>query len=479
MTALFNLFIKFAIISVLSVACSNAGEVDTSATDSSTSVNLNSTTLSGIIKGPSGSQTELSGWIIGFSEIDTQVVHVGVISAVGHYQVGGVNTNAAQTMFLLTDSYELKAVLSSAGSTSTQLYQYFTVQSETMPTITYSSKTLSFDQGTTLSWSGSQVVDANSDLVPDGLDSFALHSAMSSTEESLNLLLTTDLDLDGEQDITDYDVDGDGLANWMDTDDDNDSIVDWLDSDANGDGVLDATEMYNERSFDYGLASFSVQFIYKQVVGNGSPDSWTREMIFKAESHSSAAADSVSILGSDNLFENSLKYVVDTDDTTADTTTAWDMNLVDDGLNQDDSSEDGTFGAHVVLDAAAVIGTNEAVFFSATSGTDNYQFGFVIPTLTINTFSSSATTSSRTIVAYSGTQPIDTTTMYWYARIYSSDGSLKHQSSAVSDLSETTYVVPDSVTLESGDYAKLVFYSVGHGQSTPSVLVESDNITFN
>ena len=144
MTALFNLFIKFAIISVLSVACSNAGEVDTSATDSSTSVNLNSTTLSGIIKGPSGSQTELSGWIIGFSEIDTQVVHVGVISAVGHYQVGGVNTNAAQTMFLLTDSYELKAVLSSAGSTSTQLYQYFTVQSETMPTITYSFKDSKF-----------------------------------------------------------------------------------------------------------------------------------------------------------------------------------------------------------------------------------------------------------------------------------------------------------------------------------------------
>ena len=79
------------------------------------------------------------------------------------------------------------------------------------------------------------------------------------------------------------------FANWMDTDDDNDSIVDWLDSDANGDGVLDVTEMYNERSFDYGLASFSVQFIYKQVVENGSPDSWTREMIFAVESHSSAA----------------------------------------------------------------------------------------------------------------------------------------------------------------------------------------------
>ena len=229
---------------MISISCSNAGEKPAPATGRSpaTPVNLNSAVVSGIIKGPSGSQTELANWIMGFSEVESQVVHFGVITPVGYYQVGGVNLNKAQTMFLLTADYELKAVLSAPGSTLTSLYQYFKVKTSLMPNLTYSNKVLSFDDISVFNWTGSEVLDGDSNLVPDGLIDFSLTSNLGfalTDDRSAFDLSSTDMDFDGLSDTNDYDVDGDGLANWMDTDDDQDGVADWIDLDANGDGAID------------------------------------------------------------------------------------------------------------------------------------------------------------------------------------------------------------------------------------------------
>jgi hypothetical protein len=481
---LINLFVKLLIISAISISCSNAGETLSSGGAGGSSdvpVNLNSAVVSGIIKGPSGSQTELSGWIVGFSEVDTQVVHLGSISAVGYYQVGGVNLNKAQTMFLLTSDYKLKAVLSAPGSTLTSLYQYFTINSSFLPTITYSNKVLTFEDISVFNWTGSEVLDGDSNLVPDGLINFSLRSSFNLAEQDAVLALSsTDMDFDDLSDTADYDVDGDGLANWMDTDDDGDGVPDWVDLDANGDGTIDSSDPYLEKKFTYGLESFSVQLKYSQILGISQTfDTWEKDFIFQAKKHPTTEVDSVRMMGSTSLFNNAQKLVMTSDPTVAPVPTAWDKNLEDNGLSEDSIADDGIYGIHVRLSGSALISENETVFFDVTSGSEKYQFGFAIPDVTINKFTTTVSEATRTITAYQTTQPIAATDMYWYAKIFDVDGNLKYQSTIISDTSVATFTIPTSVTLDAAtDYVNVVFYSASHAQSSPSIIVESADISF-
>ena len=287
------------------------------------------------------------------------------------------------------------------------------------------------------------------------------------------------MDFDGLTDTNDYDVDGDGLANWMDTDDDQDGVADWIDLDANGDGAIDTGDPYLEKKYPYGLESFSVQLQYKQILGAiPSQDSWEKRFIFQATKHPNTEVDSIRMMGPDDIFNNAQKLVMSADPQIAPVPSAWDNSLADDGLSEDSIAEDGIYGATVILSGTSQLVENQTVFFDVTSGADKFQFGFVVPDLVINTFTSSASMSTGTITAYQVTQPIGASDMFWYAKIYDVDGNLKYQSTIISDTSISTLQVPPSVTIDTDDYVNVVFYSASHAQSSPSVVVESADIPF-
>ena len=185
----------------------------------------------GSVKSVTGSQSDMSSWIIAFVERDSGLAKVAAIDAAGNYTITGLIVNYPQTIVLLDPQFRFSSVLSAVGTAAGNIQQYFTLDSAVVPTVVHNGPTLRFADTSSVTFSGNIAADTDFDGIPNGMEAatslvdlseFSLDS-FSLTEE----IVTTgiDTDADGIYNEYDTDIDGDGDTDVISTGQSNDKIA--------------------------------------------------------------------------------------------------------------------------------------------------------------------------------------------------------------------------------------------------------------
>lgn len=415
--------------------------------------------VTGSIKSVSGSQSEMKDWVIAMINYDNSVSSVAVVNAAGNFTLNHVLNSERYTLVLLDPQYKLAAVLSMVGDKPKTIKQVFHFTGAQLPLLVHNGPIINFTNLSGISFDEPVAADADGDGIPDGSE-VALADAI------------VDKDLDGIANAVDPDIDGDGLLNVIDLDDDGDSIADAFDTDSNGDSVLDTTQsnadLYFNSLLEYGAV---------QVVQDTQADGSFQTSLIFTNKIRSAKPTSLKIRGSSVLFENSTAIRIDA--VTGETiSSAFDFNLLDDGLNEDGAAGDGTYVRRVKLAAGKLPKAQQMIFFQFNDevGTDKTarirELPFMIPDVVSGAISGGYNSAIRT-VTLTGTPFASVQTFKWTVDIYNSAGEKVFVSASV-DGTATTYVVPANV-LEAGlTYtAKIVATTPERLPSYPAWIVRS------
>ena len=299
----------------------------------------------GSLSTKTGSQAQMTGWVVAAFEHDSGIARVAEIDDAGIYTLSHLRTEQAQTLALFTPDYILQAVLSIPGSVDKTIKQFVNFQKGQIPRLINNGSIITFENLTGLNVLGFTASAQAGDGIPDGVAKFTASSLQLAAEDlagtaaqvtgpkpqALLAPVASPLDRNGIPNNLSPDIDGDGLINWLDPDDNGNGVLDIFDSDQNSDLVNDLTPagQNTDQWFSAGVESISVSFQLKPK-DDGSGNQTT--MTFTTKIRNDVAPIAVQVRGAPALFNAST--VAAKDSTGNVVTQAWDRKLNDDGSGQ-------------------------------------------------------------------------------------------------------------------------------------------------
>ena len=461
-----NSFLFLAIANLwLFVGCGGGGQGSSSGGGGTTNV-------IGSLKASNGSLTDNAAWAVVFVERDTGICRVGEVSLGGKYSIFGLPVGRPQTVVALNPSFVFQSVLSHVDSQTVKgtLRQYFTMSGSSVPSLVESGQILRFADASALSFQPNAVVDADGLGTPDGME----------TLSPLGLTSSTLIDTDGDKipNELDSDIDGDGIANWFDVDMDGNLIQNIFDYDGNGNEVLDTQESNSEQHFKEGVEFFAPQVI--QVIESTVVKT---SIFFTTKVRETDAPSSVTIRGSTNLFTGAIVSSVDTT-TGAESSTAWNGSLSDDGVSGDGELGDRTYAKKITLAQGVIPKPGQVVFLTLKYGeletSPVKEYPFIFPEVNPGTISGSAVGRTVSIagIPFVNSRSITEAiaTYNWSVLVYDTDGYKVYSSdSFTADL--TSYEIPSGV-ISAGTYtANVIVQSEGRISGMPNWTIKSDDFT--
>ena len=430
--------------------------------------------VTGSLKASNGSLTDNANWAVVFIERDTGISRVGEVGLGGKFSINGMPISRPQTIIALNPSYVFQSVLSHADSNTVTgtVQQYFTMSGNTVPSLVENGQTLNFADTSSLSFQSDAVVDADGLGIPDGIET---------TSTSFSLMAgVIDTDSDGKLNQLDSDIDGDGIANWFDVDMDGNLVQNMFDNDVNGNEILDSSEENSDQHFPEGVEFFSPQVI--QEIGTAGT---TTSILFTVKVREGVSPTLVAMRGSDSLFGNATVSSVN-ENTGAESSTAWDLELSDDGESGDGEANDGTYAKKISLDTGVIPKPGQVVFarlqFGANEATaSSKEYPYIFPEINPGTIAGSA--SGRT-VSITGTPFVNSkltseaiSNYKWSVVVYDTTEGYKIYSSDAFTADITSFEI-ETGKIEAGTYtANVVVQSEAKIPGIPNWTIRSSDFT--
>ena len=320
-------------------ACGNTGQ----SSDQACSLCGVLNDLRGALSTKTGSQAQMSGWVVAAFEHDSGIARVGEIDDAGIYNLSHVRTEQAQTMALFSPDFILQAVLSIPGTVDKTIKQFVNFRKGQIPRLINNGPIITFENLNGLTVQPFTASSQAGDGTPDGVAKFTASSiklwdaaaATPKKTDSAPLALlagvTSPLDRNGIPNNLSPDDDGDGLINWLDPDDNGNSILDIFDPDQNGDLVNDLTPagQNTDQWFTAGIESLAVSF---ELTPKDDASGNLTTMSFTTKIRNDVTPIAIQVRGASALFNAST--VSGKDSTGNVVTQAWDTKLNDDGSGQ-------------------------------------------------------------------------------------------------------------------------------------------------
>jgi len=321
-------------------ACGNTGQSSSEACSLCGVLN----DLRGALSTKTGSQAQMSGWLVATFEHRSGIARVGEIDDAGIYNLSRVRTEKAQTMALFSPDFILQAVLSIPGTVDKTIKQFVSFRKGQIPRLVNNGPVLTFENLTGLTVQPFTAGAQAGDGTPDGAAKFTASSIKLTDEPEvtpqktvsapLALLagVTSPLDRNGIANNLSPDGDGDGLINWLDADDNGNGILDIFDLDQNGDLINDLTPagQNTDQWFTAGIESLAVSFELTPKEDASSGNLTT--MSFTTKIRNDVAPIAIQVRGASALFNAAT--VSGKDSAGNIVTQAWDGKLNDDGSGQ-------------------------------------------------------------------------------------------------------------------------------------------------
>jgi hypothetical protein len=420
----------------------------------------------GAITNQTGSQSEMTGWVVAFLDKNSEIATVAEVDVAGLFTFDHLFLDKTYTTVLLSPTYVLRSVLSHPGFDVGTVRQYFGVASATLPRFIVKGQIFNVQSEKGLNFQSDSATDQNQDGVPDGLASFSLASRSSAglipsanygpSLRGFQLTeppSTADLDNDGIKNILDPDIDNDGVPNVFDADDDGDGILDIFDLDSDGDLIIDSVQATNDHYFPSGIEWISVRYEF-EAKESGTPK---KSLVFTTKlREGEGKPSSVQVRGAHSFLN---RAVVEKPDSAGGTTIqAWDRRLLDDGRSEDSAADDLIFAERVVLPQGTKIEVNQVFFIQLVYETAGYpiikEFPYTMPirepSAITASFSSVGSATTAGIVSISG-DPFGTglNDYIWAASIFDSEGKLIYTTPSVLG-TDKNYPIPKDI-LNSGE----------------------------
>lgn len=409
----------------------------------------------------SGTTTGFEGWIMVLVDKDTGISRVGEIDTVGQFIFQNVENSGVYTLVLLSPTFTLSSVLSMVAAEQVgKVYQYFKIKGSSIPPVVHKGPNLEFSDPSQVSLQTDVANDADSDGIPDGMDTtassdiivaqdnIATGNSADLAEAFLSLAAEVDTDDDGITNTNDPDIDGDGIPNWFDADDDGNDNYDVFDLDANSDSTLDSAQKIGDHYFDEEVEYIAVQMIVEPIGGISR-----RYIKFNVKLGEGVSPVSIRLRSDVTLFDES--QIMVNGESGEEAGDIWDRTLIDDGLSNDSQSDDGIYGRKIKLKTGQAPGTNQVVFLQVGFGSSGNEwfkeYPFTFPPLSLGSVAFSYSSSSQKITK-SGT-PFGTDVngatisgYLWTVSVYNaSTGGLVHQSPPLEGAA-TSYTITESLS---------------------------------
>lgn len=436
----------------MSLMLSHCGEVGEKS-DGAGSGSAKYEEVTGNLISQTNSVSEFEDWQLVLVNQENGESRVASVDGSGNFTITDALQDGVFSLALTNAELKLTAVLSMISEDQTnKVHQFFKLKSETIPQLIFKGSTVEFSSTEEVTIQDDVANDEDGDGIPDGMETTSL------------LLAEADSDNDGNANSEDADIDGDGLLNWFDSDDDNNDTLDVFDLDANADQVTDAAQTIGDHYFGE-----QVEYLAVQVFSQPSSSSTKIRLTLKVDT-SSLQPDTVSILSSSSLFDESLNVNLNAEGD-EETNDIWDLTLVDDGANFDGSAEDGIYARKIKLKAGKEIQEKQLVFFQVTVGDKIRYFPFMFTNVSTGTigFSYDSSTFTKSGDPFSGVSDYN-----WIVKVFDSDGALVHSSPAIEAATET-YTLPDGTLDSDQSYtAKVYAQSLERVKNYPAYIVESE-----
>lgn len=410
--------------------------------------------VSGSLKSSTGNLAENSEWSVVFLERNTGNARVGTVGPAGKYTINNLRTGEPMTAFLLNPQFVLKSVITSPDTTIGQVKQFFTLGSNSIPSLIQTGSIVKFSDIGSVSFTSDVALDQDFDGVPDGME----ENAGSASQIRFGLAELVDQDQDGIRNEDDPDIDGDGIANWIDADLDGDGTLNIFDIDANGNSVEDYLEENSELYFTQGLEYLTVQVVQEVIAG-----SLETSLVINCKVRGGEAHDEVNVRGPESLFDGAV--VSSVNPTSGQTSTAaWDFTLADDGLSGDSEEDDLIYARTVTLGSGIYPIPDQVIFVRLQIGqtASRAQFKeFPFQFSRVNTAVVSGSSSGNTI-SISGTPFVmsrDTSqeiiAYTWSVILFDENESKVFGSDQIDPNESSSYTVPQGV-VPTGTYSAVV-----------------------
>ncbi len=382
----------------------------------------------GSIRSKTGSQSSQMAWALAAFEHDSGIARVAEIDNAGLYTFRQLNTDVPQTLALMTPDYILTAVLSITGTVPKSIRQYVDVDRASLPLLINNGPIIQFQNTDGLVVTRDLASDIDGDGIPEGSVSLGASSVATAAalHGGFNLQaaappVPTDTDLDGAQNYNDPDIDGDGIINVLDPDDNGNGILDVFDGDANGDLLNDIGAKNTDLYFNEGVEWVAVQF---DMAPKDDGTGMRTTLKFTTKVRDNVTPDAIQIRGAPSMLNNATYEAKD--DAGAVSVQAWNRQLFDDGVSEDNSKGDRIFAKRIDLAEAKAPRAHEAVFFqlvfNAASAPYFIEFPYIFPNLKPAAVTAQYEKTSRTVLLLGNPFGPEIQDFIWLVNVYDANG---------------------------------------------------------
>lgn len=414
-------------------ACGNAGDTDEAKCVLCGSYN----DVRGAIANQDGSQAQvLAGYVVAAIERLNNIARVAEVDASGLFTLNHLRTTEAQTLALFTPDYILQGVLAMPSPVPNSVRQFFKLKTSELPKLINKGPIVTFQTSNGLDIQKDLASDKDGDGIPDGAatggrtaltgDGLDLSRLLGSRRAGMSLAggqsdSAQDIDADLLPNEKDPDIDGDGVINVLDSDDNANGLPDVLDPDANGDYQPDnATGQEDtDQYFSIGVEWISAQFTLRPKDDGTNETSLT----LRTKVRDDVTPIAVQVRGAPTLLNNA--YYIGYDTAGTELHTIFNGVLGDDGLSDDDTANDRTFGKKIIIDQARSPRAQETLFFELVFGTKDkpwtMEFPYVFPNLKPAAITAQYEVNTKT-VQLKGNPFGDLQSFLWTVHVYASDG---------------------------------------------------------
>lgn len=397
-------------------------------------------------------------WALAAFEHDSGIARVAEIDNAGLYTFRQLNTDVPQTLALLTPDYILTAVLSIPGAVEKSIRQYVDVDRASLPLLINNGPIIQFQNTDGLVVARDLASDLDGDGIPEGSVSLGASSVTTSTalRDGFNLQSTAaaipvDTDSDTVMNNVDPDIDGDGIINVLDPDDNGNGFLDVFDGDANGDLVNDTGAKNTDLYFNEGVEWVAVQF---DMAPKDDGTGMKTTLKFTTKVRDNVTPDAIQIRGAPSLLNNATYDAKD--DTGNVSVQAWNRQLFDDGVSEDNSAGDRIFAKRIDLAEAKAPRAHEAVFFqlvfNASSAPFYLEFPYIFPDLKPAAVTAQYEKTSRTVLLLGNPFGPEIQDFIWLVNVYDADGvNLLWQSTAI-PASSRQFPIQDNIMVSGTTY---------------------------
>ncbi|MFK7873301.1 MAG: hypothetical protein AB8C84_09055 [Oligoflexales bacterium] len=352
--------------------------------------------ITGSIRSETGAQSDMVGWNIVLFDQKGLIARIAEVNSAGIYTLPQVYTSQIYTLALLSPTFVHQAVLSQISQTESQIHQYFTMNSNVLPTLIHKGPIISFQDSREVDFT-KEWAWADASGVPTPLPAptaFQLSEGEVSTVDAP--------DSDGILNHEDSDIDNDGYINVIDLNDDGDEFPDLIDQDANGDTITDINQLVSDLHYQKGIQWLVVKY---EKIPIPETETFTTTLTFLTllRTPLETTPRSISIRGASSLFNGATASSINPD-TGEVTSVPWDGLLLDDGNNEDGAAEDLLYGRKIQITTQPV--ARQMVFVELGYGTDEAPwadaYGYSFPNITPGSLAPSYDRLSNTVTLTQG-----------------------------------------------------------------------------